>query len=310
MRIAVLDLGTNTFHLVIANLFKDHYGVIYRDREDVLIEIQEPPANRISAAAEARILHTLKRYGAVIKQYRADRTIAVATSAFRTADNGMTLAKKIKKETALPVRILSGDAEADLIHWGVKTIVGARRGCYLVVDIGGGSVELIAVRGRVRVKKSLEMGAQRLLRAFHTEDPISTTSRKKFFAYAEENIRPFLDGLPFAVDTLVGTSGTFNTLYKIHALQRQIKKSFTGLEEIPVAALQALTDQIISLPRGARLKMEGMPANRADMIVVGSLVVQYVVKACQVREVFISSFSLREGVIHREMEKEKKKAGR
>lgn len=304
MRVAVLDLGTNTFHLLIADLFEKHYKLVYKAKEDVLIPLKNLENDSISKDTADRIIQVLQKYRGIIAAKNTQKTVAIATSAIRTATNGKDIIKRIEKEVNIHANIISGEEEAHLIYQGVKGMIDKKIREYLVVDIGGGSVELIAVYGDEVIKKSLEIGAQRLLHAFHKEDPMPVTDRERLFAYLDEKIRPFLHSLPTKkISCLVGTSGTFNTLRNIHHLRNHTRQAI--ITPIQADDFQKTIQHVVSRSRSERLKIAGIPSERVDMIVVGSLTVQRLMESLQVRAVIVSPFSLREGIIQQEIEKNK-----
>ena len=303
MRIAVLDLGTNTFHLLIVDLRKRGYKEICKRKEDALITLRYQEQSIISESTKERLLRIMAEYGALIREKKAEKIIAVATSAFRTTQNGREVVEEIRKKTGIRARIISGEEEAHLIYCGVSSVVGRLRTRYLVVDIGGGSIELVAVGDDKVIKKSLEIGAQRLLHAFHRMDPITEQEKKKLSSHLNEQFRSFVRLLPSAeMDCMVGTSGTFNTLGNLCKNPQMTPGPL--LQILPAAVLQSTIRRVVSCARAERLAWSEIPVGRVDMIVVGALVVQHLMQRFATREIIISPSSMREGILQQELAKQ------
>ena len=163
-RIAVIDLGTNTFHLFIVEVKEGAINTLYREKIAVKIGKNGISKGRISSAAKKRALHTLRIFKTIIDQFEVASVKGVATSAIRSAKNGQELLDEIEASTAIKIEIISGDREAELIFYGVKSTGRLNGTPNLVMDIGGGSVEFIIGNDQeIFWKQSFEIGAQRLI---------------------------------------------------------------------------------------------------------------------------------------------------
>ena len=166
---AVLDLGTNTFNILIVNIEKNVKTILHHDRVPVKIGKGGIQNNQIIEEACQRAKEALKQFRKLIDQYnvKIEDITAIATSAFRNAINGQALADEIKQETEIEIRIIQGEVEAELIYYGVKGAMKIGEETALIMDIGGGSVEFILCNeNHIFWKKSYEIGAQRLLDLF------------------------------------------------------------------------------------------------------------------------------------------------
>lgn len=298
--IAIIDLGTNTFHLLVVEIGENGYHIIHRDREAVKLGEKGINQGIITDAAINRALIAIKRFCAYIDQLDVSQIFAYGTSAFRNAQNQEVVLGEIKKVTGITVKIISGEEEARLIYLGVKSALSFVGEKALVMDIGGGSVEfIIGNDNEIFWKQSFEIGAQRLLEEYHQHDPIRgediTALRQHFSAV----LHPLFLALNFhQPKTLIGSSGTFDTLSDIYCLKHGIEKlpeapetplSFSGFHDIYKV--------LISKNRSERMEIPGMIELRVDMIVVASTLIDYLFQHFTFKDIRVSSYALKEGVL-------------
>ena len=187
MRLAVIDLGTNTFHLLIVDLKGEDFSVVYREKTAVRIGKDGISEGRITPEAQQRAIKALKRFKEVINIHETEEISATATSAIRNAENGLDLVREIHKATGISVRIIDGLQEATYIYNGVKKALNIGPDPALVMDIGGGSIEfIIGNQQKIFWKRSFEIGGQRLIDRFHALDPISTKEQSELVNYLRE----------------------------------------------------------------------------------------------------------------------------
>ena len=176
-KIAVIDLGTNTFHLLIVEYVNGLLHTIHKEKIPVKIGEGGIEEGLITEAALARGIHTLQYFQTIIKEHHITKVFATATSAFRNAKNQHQIKDAIKIKTGLEIDIINGDEEAQLIYEGVRHAVKLDTRKHLIMDIGGGSVEFIICNSEeVFWKQSFEIGGQRLMTKFHNTDPIPKSS--------------------------------------------------------------------------------------------------------------------------------------
>jgi len=300
-KIAVIDLGTNTFHLLIANITGMDYEILVRER--ISVRIGENGINKgyITKNAQSRALKALKVFKNLIDQHQVEKVYATATSAIRNAKNGRELKEKIREETSIDINIISGDAEAEYIYHGVKTALPIGPQVSLIMDIGGGSVEfIICNENEIFWKQSFEIGAQRLLDLFHYHDPIYKEEIVKLNEYLEERLQPLFDAVNlYLPKTLIGSSGTFDTLVEINSYVTKENRNITQEESIlPMDEYYRIHHDIISKPRAERMEIPGMIEMRVEMIVVASLLIKYIIEKLGIRDIRISAFALKEGVLY------------
>lgn len=299
-KVAVLDLGTNTFNLLLVKITLNAY-YIFRN-EKIPVKIGEGGINQgiITEEAQQRALEALVHYREIIKREKITKIYSFATSAFRNAKNGEQFKKLIRAKVGLPINIISGNREAEFIYKGVRTAIDIGGDNSLIMDIGGGSVEfIIGNRDSIVWKKSYDIGAQRLLDWFHNFDPIPKKEIEKLFNFFDKELIELSTQIEkFKPSCLIGSSGTFDTLSEMY--QHQINIFIKGEEtELPLSTVgfEKLFQQIISLNKEQRLRIPGMIEMRADMVVVASCLVKYIIDKFDIIQLRVSAHSLKEGMI-------------
>lgn len=299
-RVAVLDLGTNTFNLLLADMSEKSYSILYSEK--VAVKIGEDGINEgvISCEGEERAIEALRKYKYIIEKEKVDRIYGYATSAFRNAANGKALKNRIKAETGFDIHIISGDIEAKYIYQGVRDALDIGNMPALVMDIGGGSVEFI-IGNRVNSvwRKSYEIGAQRLLDKFHHIDPIPQTEIDNLEAYFSETLGElFIEIEKYDVQTLIGSSGSFDTLSEIYCAENDIHFDPDAPEFLlDIEHYFKIHDELIRKNKRERLMIPGMIEMRVDMIVVASCLINFIIKKFNIKKIRVSSHSLKEGML-------------
>ncbi len=180
MRVAIIDLGTNTFGLLIVDVQGNQYKTIHHCREVVKLGQENITDNILSPDAFKRGVIALCNLSKIIQEYKAETIKAFATSAIREAKNATEFILAVKKEADIDIEIISGDKEAELIYYGNKMAINLGEKPCLIMDIGGGSNEfIIANNATVFWKQSFKLGVARLLSMFHPENPISEKNKTK-----------------------------------------------------------------------------------------------------------------------------------
>ena len=304
-RIAIIDLGTNTFHLLLAQVGEgDRFTILGRHKEPVKLGEGGINARQIAPPAFARGIEALQRFRKLIDSAGVSQVLAKATSAIRSADNGQAFVAAAKAEAGIDIEVINGNTEASYIHEGVKNGVQLPRGEeVLLIDIGGGSVEFAVSRDRQPLLlRSLKIGAARLLEWLQPHDPIREAELTRLQGYFETELAHLIDELQeFDLRLLVGSSGTFETLAAIIAHQRGdhlSANSLNGYRFEPKHFHKAFA-QICANNRKKRLAMKGMDPVRADMIVMGGALIDFFMQRLPVGEVMVSENALKEGILFR-----------
>lgn len=292
-------MGTNTFHLLIAEADERGYHIISRDRLAVKIGMGGINQGIITEEGMHRALLAMQSFKNTMEQSGITKVFAFGTSALRNARNGGEVVRKIKELTGIDVNIISGDKEAEYIYMGVKAALHMEREKSLIIDIGGGSVEfIIGDNDHIFWKQSLEIGAQRLLEQFHKNDPITTEEIGALNVYFEKALVPVFDALKIhQPEILIGSSGTFDTLSDIFCIMHDIHKSPEEIETpLSIPGFYEIYQELIQKNRAERMNMPGMIEMRVDMIVVASCLICYLLEHHAFKRIRVSTYSLKEGV--------------
>jgi len=299
-RIAIIDMGTNTFHLLIAEVDSSGSNIIYRDHEPVKIGMAGINEGVITDGARQRAIAAMRRFRKAVDDHQARRVLAFGTSAFRNARNASALTTEITATTGIKVAIISGDEEADLIFEGIRAALDLGTERSLVVDIGAGSVEfIIGDATHIYWKQSFEIGGQRLLERFQKHDPITPDEIATLDRYFESTLSPLFSALTrFNPTVLVGSSGSFDTLSDIYSIRRGIYVEPRPPETpLSLEGFYDIYHELIRKDRQARMSISGMVSMRVDMIVVGCCLIHFVLKKHPFSAIRVSSYSLKEGVV-------------
>lgn len=300
-RIAVIDLGTNTFHLLIAETNEQSVTQIFSEKTPVRIGKGGINQGYIAEDACERALHTMESFRKIIDEYNVQKIYATATSAFRNARNGVELAERIRQATGIEIAIISGDREAELIYHGVKQAIQLGEQHALIVDIGGGSVEFILANDTtVLWKQSFEIGGQRLMELFQKNDPILPEEVSELKKYLQEKLESLQEALQkFPTNTLVGSAGSFETLSDIDLRKKGFDFSIETKKEYEILLpdFYEIYEDLIGKEKALRMQIPGMIELRVDMIVVASVLVHFVLDQYKMNRLRISTYSLKEGVM-------------
>ncbi|MDY6806514.1 MAG: Ppx/GppA phosphatase family protein [Cyanobacteriota bacterium] len=303
--LAAIDMGTNSLHMVIVKIEPTlpSFTIIGRDKETVRLG-DTGPKGRLKDEVMERAIACLGRFQEVAKSVNAEQIVAVATSAVREAPNGVDFLKRIANELGLYVSLISGPEEARRIYLGVLSAMDFNNEPHAIIDIGGGSTELILGDSiEPRSLTSTKVGAVRLSAEMITTDPISKTE----FAYLKAYIRGMLERpvdellaklKPGEKPRLVGTSGTIETIGTIDALENtgSVPSPMTGYE-FSLKNLQKLVTRFSKLSYEERLSINGMSQKRAEIILPGAVILQEAMILLGIDSLTVCERSLREGII-------------
>jgi exopolyphosphatase / guanosine-5'-triphosphate,3'-diphosphate pyrophosphatase len=299
-KIAIIDMGTNTFHLLIAEGGEKGYNITQRDR--LAVKIGKGGINQSIITEEGlhRALVAMQSFKNTIEQQRIGTVYAFGTSALRNAVNGPDVATKIKAITGIDVNIISGSQEAEFIYYGVQSALDMGREKNLIMDIGGGSVEfIIGNNDHIFWKESFEIGAQRLLEKFQKHDPIIPDEVAALDDFFGEALTSLFEAIELhRPSVLVGSSGTFDTLSDIFCLIHDIHKTGEEIETpLSIEGFYEIYRDLLIRNRAERLQMNGMIEMRVDMIVVACCLVRYLLEKHPFNRIRVSTYSLKEGVL-------------
>ncbi|OFX85753.1 MAG: hypothetical protein A2W99_05740 [Bacteroidetes bacterium GWF2_33_16] len=303
MRIAIIDLGTNTFNLLIADIKANkQYSIIFNDKTGVKLGKDGINKRIITPDAFQRALNGIAQHIKSINKFKAEKIVAIATSGIRSTQNGDELVSQIQKQFGVSVQIITGDKEAELIYRGVKQTIEFSIENILILDIGGGSNEfIIANKDGLQWKQSYNLGMARLLDKFNPSDPITTKEIEKVELYIDSKLKTLYNAVAIYKPTqLVGSSGTFDTIREMIIERKRLDKSHYELHKsfpVELDDYYLLHNALIKSTSQERLIMKGLEFVRVEMIVLASIFVKFIVQKLNIKSITQSSFALKEGMI-------------
>ncbi len=298
-RVAIIDMGTNTFHLLLANIGEEGFTITHREKVPVKIGVGGINQGFITKEGIERAVSTMRSFKQTLKEDGIVTVLAFGTSAMRNASNGKEVAKKIEKETGIQTQIISGLEEAEYIYKGIQAAINMGTEKCLIMDIGGGSVEFIIGNETKNFwSHSFEIGGQRLLERFQRHDPITSQEVEELFVYFKQELQPLLDKLKIhQPKTLIGSSGTFDTLSDIYCMRNDLPMQDRPETPFNIKAFDEIYEELLVKDRTARMHIQGMIEMRVDMIVVACCLIKYLLNTHSFNQIRVSSYSLKEGVL-------------
>jgi exopolyphosphatase/guanosine-5'-triphosphate,3'-diphosphate pyrophosphatase len=301
MRIAAIDVGSNSIHMVVAQVEADgRFHVIDRAKERVYLGRHSLNSGALSDEAIEAGMRTLGAFKTLAERHGAVRIKAVATSAVREAANGGDFIKRVRDEIGLRVRVIPGREEARLIYLGVAHAIDLSGAPTLIVDAGGGSVELILIADAKPVQlHSLKLGVTRLSEKFISDDPPSGKELEALDRHVARILEPVLDGMrDYQPTRLIGTSGTMLNLISV-AGHRRGEPPEAHLNNFAVEAedVARARRQLQKATYDERVRIKGLDAKRADIIVAGACIADQILEYLEIKEMVACTWALREGVL-------------
>ncbi len=298
---AIIDLGTNTFHLLIAEIRNQEIQEYFKLQVPVKIGSGGINKGYITDDAYTRGITALTEFKKYIDKFNIKDVRASATSAIRNAKNGNEFVEVVKSKLNITIETISGDAEAACIYEGVRHSFNLPKENILVMDIGGGSVEfIIGNQEKIIWKQSFELGAARLIDKFKHLNPITENDVFSINKYLLEQLFSLKDALQkFPTTILVGSAGSFETL--IDVVLKDLKVIPNALSkhafEIRKEDFEVFYELITTSTIEQRSKLKGMIDFRIEMIVVATLLMKFVIDEFKIKKIIASEYSLKEGML-------------
>jgi len=301
VRIAALDLGTNSFHLLIADVQPDgHFEALAREKAMIRLGDVVARKGRITHGAADVAVQTVRHFKLLADAAGATEIHACATSAIRQAANGDAVVDRIEAETGVAVEVISGRREGELIFGAIRASVLLDPAPALCFDLGGGSLEvMVGDATGLRYSASVNLGVGRLTADLVSSDPLSKDERRDLQQHVTRTLAPVAaDVAPLVPKLVVGSSGTLLDLAHMIAARRSA--------DVPVSLNQlrftrdeflGLHKQILTADADERLRMEGLEARRVDLIPAGSIVLATAMELFGFDEMTVSEWALREGIV-------------
>ena len=304
-KLAAIDIGTNSTHLLVAAVDTSlgTFNIEQAEKSTTRLGERDPETGALTDAAMQRGLETLRRFCDLAASHAVEEVVTAATSAVREAPNGRDFLQVINDELGLEVDLISGPEEARLIYLGVLSGMPFGERPHLVLDIGGGSTELILADGReARALTSTRVGAVRLQRDFIKVDPIPPQRRAFLQTFIQGSLEPAVDKVcrrlkPGESPVLVATSGTAMAIGALAASEDERPPLKLHGYRVTRQRLDRVVDQLVAMQPEQRRALPSINDRRAEIIVPGSLILQTSMRMLEVDELVLSERALREGLI-------------
>ncbi|MCB8994521.1 MAG: phosphatase [Bacteroidales bacterium] len=301
-RVAILDFGTNTFNLLIAEISDENkLHVLHTAKEAVKLGEGGITKKIITEQAFERGLTAIERHLERVREYNVHKIYAFATSAIRDASNGKDFIHAVQQKFEIYVLIIPGEREAEMIYRGVRLSFEMDSQPVLILDIGGGSNEfIIANKKEILWKHSFNLGMARLLETFNPSDPISKDEIQELESYLKTELKELFEAAKkFKPKVLVGASGSFETISALiqHRYSGKYKKDDKASREISYEDYQSIHNLLLPSSIEERRKMQGMEPVRVEMIVLASIFINISLSECGIQKIIQSDYALKEGVI-------------
>jgi exopolyphosphatase/guanosine-5'-triphosphate,3'-diphosphate pyrophosphatase len=298
MRIAAIDVGTNSIHMIVAEVHPDgSFQVVDREKEMVRLGTGGLDGRPLTPQIRATGLDTLVRFKRLADSRRVDEVVAVATSAVREASNGGEFLAEIACQAGIEVRVISGVEEARLVYAAAIYGIESAAGTTVVVDIGGGSTEVaVGDASGMQTSRSLKLGVIRLTDRMVRTDPLKPRDERRLVAHIRAEAAEHLGRVRAGgFRRVIATSGTALSLGEI-----ALRGRGTGAmnhARLPAAALHRLRKALVASDMRQRLRMPGLDSRRSDIIVAGAVLADTIVRLLGAPEIVLCEGSLREGLV-------------
>ena len=304
-RVAAIDIGTNSTHLLVASVDTTlgTFSIEQAEKSTTRLGERDPDSGELTSDAMQRGYETLRRFRDLAMSHDVEQIVTAATSAVREAPNGREFLQSIQDGLGIDVDLVSGPEEARLIYLGVLSGMSFGDRPHLVLDIGGGSTELILADGRdARALTSTRVGAVRLQRDFVKDDPIPPHRRSFLQAFIQGSLEPAVDKVhrrikPGEIPVLVATSGTAMAIGALAASEDERPPLKLHGYRVSRQRLDRVVEKLVTMTPEQRRDPSPINDRRAEIIVPGALILQTTMQMLGVEEFVLSERALREGLI-------------
>jgi exopolyphosphatase/guanosine-5'-triphosphate,3'-diphosphate pyrophosphatase len=301
VRIAAFDLGSNSFHLLVADARPDGtFEPVATDKEMLRLGTSVAATGGIGPAKAADAVAVIRRFRAIAESHEADEIVACATAAFREATDSLAVVDRIEAETGVKVRVISGREEARLIFDAVRASVVIDPGPALALDLGGGSLELmIGDGGGLDWAASIKLGVARLTAELVHSDPLSGGDYRRVSAAVTKAIQRVASEIDIRRPSIaVGSSGTLETIIRLAATRRNgVAPASVNQLSVTAGEIESLTGWLLGMTAAERTALAGVDARRADLLPAGAILLTTVLAMTGIQEIIGSEWALREGMV-------------
>lgn len=302
MRLAVIDLGTNTCNLLITENHGKKYKILHQSKVAVKIGKAGIHKKLLTNEAFLRARSALEVHQKTISKFDINETIAIATSAVREADNKNEFIEYLLEKTGIQLTVISGDEEARLIFLGVKLALGNISNNSLILDIGGGSNEfIIPNKTSILWKESFPLGMSRVIEKYKISDPILPEEIAVIENYFQKGLEKlWLETKDKSLDQLIGCSGAFDTLADL--IDQTTSGSKVRIQQsISITDFNRVCNELIHSTKKQREQMAGMEPLRVEMIVPAFIFIRLVAQKLKINNIIQTDYALREGVLYEQI---------
>jgi exopolyphosphatase/guanosine-5'-triphosphate,3'-diphosphate pyrophosphatase len=300
MKIAAIDIGTNSVHMIVVRVRPDFsFEVIDREKEMVRLGAGGLDGRALTAGAMHAALQALGKFRRLADSYGVDEIVAGATSATREAENGGDFLHAIVEQTGIRARVITGPEEARLIHLAAAYGIDLGGGAGVVIDIGGGSTEItFGTATDVKLARSFKIGVIRLTERFVTADPIDPAAERRLVKHVTREVGAHIAQIARRrVARVIGTSGTIVSLGTLAAADGGALAQDVRNLRVPARAIHRLRKKLVAMDQRERLQMPGMDPRRADLSVAGAILIDTMLDLLGVDELTLCDLALREGLV-------------
>jgi len=298
-QIAIIDLGTNTCNLLIAEFNDQTYQIRYQGKEVVKLGKNGIDKNLLTDDGLERAIHAIQKQQEIIRNYETPHIVALATSAIREANNQDWFLQEVKEKTGVELQVISGVKEADLIFKGVKLAFGEIEDHSIILDIGGGSNEFILTEaGETIWKESFPLGMARIIDQIPPSDPITPEELSQIKNHLESGLSSLwkrTTGL--GITSLIGCSGAFDTLADLIDQTNPGSKNRIK-QELKLSDFERIYQLLIKSTTAERTLLKGMESIRIEMIVPSVILIKLVIDRLKIRKIYQTDYALREGILY------------
>lgn len=313
MNLAAIDIGTNSIHMVIVKVTSGQsYEVLVQEKEMVKLGVGVFANKILSQRAFDAGIETISRYVQLADEYGVEHIITAATSATREAKNGREFLDRLIQDSGLHPQMISGKEEARLIFLAVRKSIDLKKQNAMVIDIGGGSTEVvIGNKDEILFKNSLKLGVLRLLDWVGNEGPLNKTKQTTLRKYIREIALKTMEEASLAgFSKVIGTSGTIRALGEAALEMTDVNiVNSVNAEVVKVKDLEKIVEKLLELPANRRTEVKGINENRVDAIHLGGMLILELLHLSGASEITLSDASLRDGLIIDYIERNRPKLG-
>ncbi|HET7219600.1 MAG TPA: Ppx/GppA phosphatase family protein [Vicinamibacterales bacterium] len=300
MRIAAIDIGTNSIHMIVVQVRPDlSFEVIDREKDMVRLGAGGLDGRSLTPTAMGAALQTMSKFKRIADSHKVDEIVAAATSATREAENGGDFIAEVDRQTGIRIKVISGTEEARLIHLAAGYGVDIGGTTAVVVDIGGGSVEItLGTATHLTLGRSFKVGVIRLTEHFVKSDPLSGGDERRLIKHLNKEMGSYIDQIVArGFDRVIGTSGTILSLGVMASTADGKPPEDLRNRRVGAKALHKLRKHLVESDIEERLATPGMDPRRADLSVAGSVLFDTIVRRLGADSFTLCDLALREGLV-------------